>query len=109
MLQSLFPKAHTKFRALPLLGPVADGFSDWLSANGYSAGSCKFAMRALPHADADLRKRGIRKVADLTRPVLYDSWRGLMQSVFRPAARRKMIEGRHECRSPRRWAKNGLD
>jgi site-specific recombinase XerD len=79
MLQSLFPKAHTKFRALPLLGPVADGFSDWLTASGYSPGSQKFAMRALPHADADLRRRGIRKVADLTRPVLYDSWRGLIK------------------------------
>lgn len=79
MLQSLFPKAHTKFRALPLLGPVADGFSDWLIASGYSPGSQKFVMRALPHADADFRRRGIRKVADLTRPVLYDAWRGLIK------------------------------
>jgi site-specific recombinase XerD len=79
MLQSLFPKSHTKFRALPLLGSVADGFSDWLTASGYSPGSQKFAMRALPHADSDLRRRGIRKVADLTRPVLYDSWRGLIK------------------------------
>ena len=28
MLQSLLPRAHSKFRALPLLGSVADGFGE---------------------------------------------------------------------------------
>ena len=34
---------------------------------------------------------------------------GIMQSIFSPAARRKILRGEHECWSPRRWAKNGLD
>lgn len=79
MLQSLLPKTHAKFRALPLLGAVTDGFEDWLTTNGYARGSRKFAIRFLTHADADLRKRGIRDVADLTRPILYDSWRVLIK------------------------------
>src|SRR5438270_891037 len=60
MLQSLLPKAHQKFRALPLLGSAADGFDDWLAANGYTPGSREFSIRFLIHADADLRKRGVR-------------------------------------------------
>lgn len=79
MLQSLLPKSHAKFQALPLLGAVTDGFEDWLTTNGYALGSRKCAIRFLVHADADLRKRGVREVADLNRPILYDSWRGLIK------------------------------
>ena len=79
MLQSLLPKAHSKFRALPLLGSVADGFDDWLAASGYTPGSRKFSIRFLVHADADLRKRGVRTVTELSRSILYDSWRDLIK------------------------------
>jgi integrase/recombinase XerD len=79
MLQSLLPKAHQKFRALPLLGSAADGFDDWLAANGYTPGSREFSIRFLIHADADLRKRGVRDIAKLSRSILYDSWRDLIQ------------------------------
>jgi site-specific recombinase XerD len=79
MLQSLLPKAHWKFRALPLLGSIADGFDDWLTASGYTPGSRKFSIRFLRHADSDLRKRGVREIAELSRPILFDSWRGLIR------------------------------
>jgi integrase/recombinase XerD len=79
MLQSLLPKAHQKFRALPLLGSVADGFDDWLAANGYTPGSREFSIRFLTQTDADLRKRGVRDIAKLSQPVLYDSWRHLIK------------------------------
>lgn len=45
MLHSLLPKAHAKTLALPLLGSIADGFDDWLAANGYRCGSRKNAIR----------------------------------------------------------------
>lgn len=80
MLQSLLPKAHLKFRALPLFGSVADGFDDWLAATGYTPGSRKFSIRFLVHADADLRKRGVCKLSELTRPILFHSWRDLIKS-----------------------------
>jgi site-specific recombinase XerD len=79
MLHSLFPKAYTRFQRLPLLGAVADGFEDWLTASGYSRGSRRHSIRLLTHADADLRKRGVGKIADLTSPVLFDSWRNLIK------------------------------
>jgi site-specific recombinase XerD len=80
MLQSLLPRAHLKFRTLPLLGSVADGFDEWLAASAYTPRSRKFSIRFLPHADADLRKRGVRKVTELSRSILYDSWRHLIKA-----------------------------
>jgi integrase/recombinase XerD len=79
MLQSLLPKAHHKFRALPLLGSAADGFADWLAANGYTPGSRKFSIRFLRDADEDLRKRGVREISALSQSILYESWRDLIQ------------------------------
>jgi integrase/recombinase XerD len=79
MLQSLLPKAHPKSLALPLLGSIADGFDDWLAMNGYTRGSRKFAIRMLPHVDADLRHRKVRAVPALTHSTLHASWRHLMK------------------------------
>jgi hypothetical protein len=79
MLQSLLPRAHHKSLALPLLGPIVDGFDDWLAANGYTPGSRRFAIRMLPHVDADLRRRKVRAVPTLTHSTLHASWRHLMK------------------------------
>ena len=74
MLHSLLPKAHRKFSSLPLLGPIIDGFDDWLAASGYTPGSREFAIRMLPHVDADLRRRRARHVASLTPAMLHACW-----------------------------------
>ncbi len=79
MLQSLLPKAHGKSLALPLLGSIADGFDDWLAVNGYTPGSRRFAIRMLPHVDADLRRRKVRAIAALTHLTLQASWRHLIK------------------------------
>ena len=79
MLQSLLPRAHHKFLSMPLLGPIVDGFDDWLASNGYTRGSRKFAIRMLPHVDADLRRRRARDVASLTHATLDDCWRDLIK------------------------------
>ena len=76
MLRSLFPKAHHKFLSLPLLGPIADGFDDWLAASGYTPGSREFAVRMLPHVDADLRRRRVRDVTSLTQPSHFEGLTG---------------------------------
>jgi site-specific recombinase XerD len=78
MLRSLLPKSHRKFSSLPLLGPIIDGFDDWLAASGYTPGSRKFAIRMLPHVDADLRRRA-RDVASLTPAMLHACWRALIK------------------------------
>ena len=80
MLRSLLPKAHHKFSSLPLLGPIIEGFDDWLAASGYTPGSREFAIRMLPHVDADLRRRRARHVASLTPAMLHACWRALIKT-----------------------------
>ena len=75
MLHSIFPKVDHKFLSMPLWGPVADGFDDWLAANGYTRRSRKHAIQVLRHIDLDLRRRRIGEVARLTHAVLEDCWR----------------------------------
>ena len=63
-------RAHRRFLSLPLLGLVADDFDDWLAANGYTRVSRTKSIRMLPHVDAELRRRQVKEVANLTQPVL---------------------------------------
>ena len=77
MLHSLFPKAHFRFRSMPLLGPIANSFDDWLVTHGYTRNSREYFVSKLPHVDACLRSRRVKEVTDLTRPVLKDCWRTL--------------------------------
>jgi integrase/recombinase XerD len=79
MLQSLLPRIFSKRLTLPLLGSIADGFDDWLAASGYTLSSRRFAMRMLPHMDADLRRREVGAVQALTHATLHASWRHLIK------------------------------
>lgn len=77
MLRSAFPRAHQKYFSLPLLGPIADGFDDWLTTNGFTQGSRKLAINLLPIADKKLRRRGVDQVAKLNHTVLNDCCKAL--------------------------------
>jgi site-specific recombinase XerD len=77
MLRSAFPKAHQKYFSLPLLGPIADGFDDWLTTSGFTRGSRKLAINLLPIADKNLRRRGADEVAKLNHAVLDDCCKAL--------------------------------
>jgi hypothetical protein len=80
MLHSLVPTAYPRFLSLPLLGPIVDGFDDWLAANGFTRDSRGASIRMLKHVDADLRRRHVRKVCTLTHPILHACWRTLMKT-----------------------------
>jgi integrase/recombinase XerD len=80
MLRSLFPRAYCRFLSLPLLGCVADGFDDWLAANGYTRVSRQNSIRMLPHVDAELRRRQVKELANLAQPVLRNCWRALRKN-----------------------------
>jgi hypothetical protein len=79
MLHSLLPKAHHRFLSLPVLGPITDGFDDWLAASGFTRGSRKFSIRMLLPLDANLRRRRVDEVAELNHAVLHDCWKALMK------------------------------
>jgi integrase/recombinase XerD len=59
------------------LGPITDGFDDWLSASGFTLGSRTLAINLLPIADKQLRRRGIDEVAKLNHAVLDDCCKAL--------------------------------
>jgi integrase/recombinase XerD len=77
MLRSVFPRAHQKYLSLPLLGPITDGFDDWLAASGFTLGSRKLAINLLPIADKQLRRRGVDEVAKLNHAILDDCCKAL--------------------------------
>ena len=66
MLNSLYPRAHHRYLSLPLLGSIADGLDDWLASNGYTQRSRKGVITELPHVDAELGRRRIKGIPDLT-------------------------------------------
>ena len=80
MLHSLIPRAYRRFLSLPLLGPIADGFDDWLAFNGYTRDSRGYSIRMLKHVDADLRRRHVKEVGNLTHPILHACWRTLIKT-----------------------------
>jgi integrase/recombinase XerD len=80
MLHSLFPRAYRRFLFLPLLGQIADGFDDWLVADGYTRESRRKMIRMLRYVDADLRRRHVKKFGNLTHSILHDCWRTLIKT-----------------------------
>ena len=92
MLRSLLPKAHPKFLAMPVLGPIVNGFDDWLSANGYTWSSREYSIRTLPRVDAELRRHQIDDVAKLTHPTLHHCWKLLMKACPNRAGTVRSLE-----------------
>ena len=67
MLQSFFPRGHRRFLALPLLGTIANAYAASLQEQGYRLDSIQTNLRALPHVDRCLRRRGFRVLHDVSR------------------------------------------
>jgi hypothetical protein len=70
MLAALFPRFHSRFSSLPLLGPFVDGFVAWLHSQGYPRLPIRLRVRELPRVDARLRRRGVRSLKELPKSLL---------------------------------------
>lgn len=66
MLVELYPRMHRRFTSLPVLGSIVDAFGTWLVARGYSGDRVREYCRAVRRLDAQLTRRGIRRLRDLT-------------------------------------------
>ena len=89
---------------MPLLGPIVDGFDDWLAVNGFTPGSRKLCIRMLWYVDADLRRRRVREVAELTHAVLHDCWRAFDEGPSRQCRNRTNTGTVSDRQRPdRRW------
>lgn len=67
MLNELFPKAHTRYSSLPILGSIADDFTNWLQAHGYRRGTTRLYVRRLPELDDVFQQHGWAELDHLTR------------------------------------------
>jgi integrase/recombinase XerD len=92
MLHSLYPRAHRRYVSLPLLGSIADGLDDWLASNGYTRRSRKGVINELPHVDAELGRRRIKGIPNLTQAVLHDCWCSLLKKYPTRAAAVRALE-----------------
>ena len=92
MLGSLFPRDPRRYLSLPLLGPIVDSFDDWLASKGYTPLSRKNAIYDLAHVDAQLRRRGIKEISNLTLVVLDDCRRSLIKKHPRCAGTVRPLE-----------------
>ena len=66
MLAKMFPRAHVRFAALPLLGPHLDGFVVWLCSEGHGDLPVRLRIRAAPRVEALLRRRRVRRIGSVS-------------------------------------------
>lgn len=66
MLIELYPRAHARFESLPLLGPHVEEFVVWLGSRGYSRDPMRMRLREMPRLEARLRRRGVRRLVEIT-------------------------------------------
>jgi integrase/recombinase XerD len=66
MLTDLFPRVCDRYRSLPVLGPIVDGFAQSLEEQGYRRGSQRLMIRALRQIAELLQRRGDRRLDNLT-------------------------------------------
>ena len=64
---------------MPLLGPIADGFDDWLAASGFTRGSRKLSIRCCRSWIRICAAARVDEVAKLNHTVLDDCWKALMK------------------------------
>ena len=70
MLIDLFPRAHARFSALPLLGPQLDRLVRWLDALGFARIPIRQRIRKTPRLDSLLHWGGVRELSKLSRAEL---------------------------------------
>jgi site-specific recombinase XerD len=66
MLSEIYPRFHTRFSSLRVLGPHLDGFVGWLRSKGFPLPPICARLRAAKRLDRLLWRRGIREPGDLT-------------------------------------------
>lgn len=70
MLASLFPRAHARYTALPIMGGSLEGLCVWLHARGYPPGAIQRRMGAAASLVRTLRRRRVRSLGELTASAL---------------------------------------
>lgn len=67
LLAKIRPRFFTRWRLLPLFGPLLDDFLPWLRTQGYAMGTLSNFLDQIPKVVVWLQRRGIATLAELTR------------------------------------------
>jgi len=70
MLTRIFPRAHARYVALPLLGSVVNDFATWMLQHGYRKSTLRVDLKIFPRLDGALRRRGAKRPSDITSEML---------------------------------------
>jgi integrase/recombinase XerD len=98
MLAEIFPRAHTRFTSLPLLGPYVEEFAGWLLSEGYPLHPLRMRIRETPRLDARLRRRGVRRLQDLSVAQLLEfAPRDSQDDIYRAAVVRSLARCLEAC------------
>ena len=74
MLKQLFPRLHQRYLSSPLLGPILDGYEDWLSDRKYTRKTRRVYPRMSLLVDRYLRELGLENLADISADHMQDLW-----------------------------------
>jgi site-specific recombinase XerD len=66
MLSSLFPKTHSRYTSLPILGDVLEDLCSWLQTQGYPPSAIERRIEAAPLLDECIRQRQIGSLSGCT-------------------------------------------
>ncbi|MBE3100584.1 MAG: tyrosine-type recombinase/integrase [Planctomycetes bacterium] len=66
MLTTLFPRTHTQYSSLPVLGSVLEELCAWLQAGGFPPSAIRRRVVAAPFLDQFLRARQVRSLRECT-------------------------------------------
>jgi len=91
MLRKIYPRGYRRVLRLPVLGPHAAGFVEWLVAQGYPPLPIRLRLRAMHDVDAMLCARGVSRVDTLSTPALLDlAPKDSQQDIYRAAVVRSL-------------------
>jgi integrase/recombinase XerD len=99
MLKNIYPRGHRKVLRLPVLGPHAAGFVDWLVAQGYPPLPIRLRLRAMRDVDAMLCENGVSSIDELTEAELLElAPEDSQEDLYRSAVIRSLVSYFTTCR-----------
>ena len=72
MLIDLFPRAHARFLALPLLGPLLDQLARWHADRGFNESQIRGRIRKAPVLESLLLDRGLNDLSQVPKSCLLE-------------------------------------
>jgi hypothetical protein len=65
MIAEIFPQGLQRYATLPVLGPLMDGYVDWLRRQQYTWRSTRYELRMAAQVAEYLKRRGVRRIDEL--------------------------------------------